>query len=359
MKFLFANLTLLFAVVWSPAVQSVPCAEEIVSVLKDNAYLSELKDPDFLNAGLIAKLDPEEFSERLRRIDRYASYASADSFEKMKNVQKVAPAGVGMDIIRDRNGNVRCIPYPGSPADLAGVVYGDVLLAVDDLVVDDFSVEEVAFLVRGRENSEVTLTIEDEDGRIVSITVERAQNAYSSVVRTMHNPAVIKIFRFGTKTAKLLKKELESFISEEGNENRRLFIDLRGNTGGLLEQAAQCAAMLLPGDSIIYRLNKKGSVTDIKTDGKQQIIKKRFAVLQDEFTASSAEMLITAVRGAAGSRTYGTRTTGKARVQDIFTLSDGSVIKFTTGELMYPGTGDTWQDAGLEPDIVKKQIKSR
>ena len=94
MKFLFANLTLLFAVVWSPAVQSVPCAEEIVSVLKDNAYLSELKDPDFLNAGLIAKLDPEEFSERLRRVDRYASYASADSFEKMKSVQKVAPAGV-------------------------------------------------------------------------------------------------------------------------------------------------------------------------------------------------------------------------------------------------------------------------
>ncbi len=359
MKSFFSGFAVLFAVLWIPSAGSVPCADEIVSILQEHAFVSGLKDPALFDADVIGKFDPEAFNEKLRGVDRYASYVPRTSFENFKKLQRSATAGVGMDIIRDRDGNVRCIPYPDSPADMAGIEYGDTLLAVDDLVVDDFGIEEIAFLIRGKKNSEVVLAVENSEGQVTTVAIEREENSYPPVVRTHKNPAVIKIFRFGTGTAKMLKKELEEFSSEDGHENRRLFLDLRGNTGGLLEQAALCAAMLLPKDAIIYRLNKGGDVTDVKTDGKNQIIKKSFAVLQDEFTASSAEMLISAVRASVKSHSYGTTSTGKARVQDTFVLSDGSVIKITTAELMFPDSEYTWQDAGLKPDIVKKQIRHK
>lgn len=330
---------------------AVPCADEIAALLAEHAYVRALADGSLVTRDDIDRANEDELNELLRQADRYASYVPAEVFSRIRDLKTAGPAGVGMDIVFDSQGRIRCIPYPDSPADIAGIEYGSVLLSVDGFGTDGLPIEDVAALIRGKKDSDVELTVEGPDGEIYVAVVTRSVQRYPDVALIPGNSVGIKIFRFGPNTAEHLKAVFRQFQEEYGETGRRFYLDLRGNTGGVLQQAAECAAMFLPPDSVLYRYATEQEVTNIKTDGSARLFDGRFLILQDAFTASSAEMMIVSLKAGADVSTFGSKSAGKSRVQEVFRLSDGGAIKITVGELRYPKQRGTWQDIGLEPDI--------
>lgn len=372
-----------------PAVASaVPCAGEIHDLMQKHAYLQELKDGRFTEAG-IASMDAEEFQTALQEADIYASYTTPDRVSRLVSLRKAGVAGVGMDIIRDREKQVRCLPNQGSPAAEAGIEHGNTLLAVDGFPVDSLTLDEIAQFVRGAPGTDVTLTVENTAGYVEEFVVTRAAGDYPDVTLTLGTPGtprimrpgprtsallnrvtgnrketgtsagsssrsspdVLRITRFGPKTAAQLAEVLAKLSREPQTEKRRLVLDLRGNTGGVLEQAALCTAMFLADDAVIYRYRSRAGIRDVLVPHGSQKLSRRFLIRQDEFTASSAEMMINALRHGADASSFGSRSGGKARVQNVFPLSDGSYLKFTVGELQYLDTEGSWQGTGLKPDV--------
>lgn len=361
---------------------AVPGSGEIHEIISTRSYGYPADVLERLSPENIDSMDEQELNTVLTSGDRYASYISAASFRKKLTAPSTGAAGVGMDIIRDREGRVRCIPFPRSPADEAGIYYGDILLAVDGYDITGSTLDETAARIRGVKDTAVTLTVLNSFGGTEDLEMSRDIRNYPEVVKTGKNPVIIKIFRFSPDTEKLLRREIvdlvaDSLIDDIGDTDepdktdnggavktagrekksgheKRVFIDLRGNTGGMLEQGALSAALMLPKDAVLYRIKDRRGIRDIrnKKDGVSTSLK--LIVMQDHLTASAAEMMTVALKNGTGARTYGELSAGKSRVQEVFRLKDGSYLKITVGELINPEDNTPWEGKGLEPDATTK-----
>ena len=128
-------------------------------------------------------------------------------------------------------------------------------------------------------------------------------------------------------------------------------IDLRGNQGGSLQAARQCAALFLDKGALLYSLRFREKADErVTNDEQQRFITSRILLLQDTHTASSAEMFIAALTGNGQAFSLGERTFGKGLVQRFFRLSDGSALLLTHAELLAP-SGAAFNGQGLEPDL--------
>ena len=343
---------------------AVPCASEIEELIIRESYGFDGRVLNKLDAINIAAMDAETLNRTLASGDRYAHYIPAATMKRVMNLGKKAAAGTGMDIIKDRSGRIRMIPFIGSPADTSGIEYGDVLLKVDGVDITSKSIDDIGYLIRGEEDTDVEITAKDSRGEEYTVPVTRKIKSYPDVMRTGSNPVVIRIFRFGNNTGEQLRAELAKLEQEQGSFNgtekraRRFFIDLRGNTGGVMEQGARSAELFLNAGKTVYRLKNNHGIQEVRAAKSGLAGNNRFVIMQDYLTASAAEMMIAALKAGTNVGTYGERTAGKARVQDVFRLSDGSFLKLTVGELLYPARdadNDTnWEGSGIAPDVEKR-----
>ncbi len=349
---------------WGQHSWAVPCAAEIADLISRESYGFDSMVLKKLDAINIEIMDADELNRTLSSGDRYAHYIPAATMKRVMNLGKKAAAGTGMDIIKDRSGRIRMIPFIGSPADTSGIEYGDVLLKVDGVDITSKSIDDIGYLIRGEEDTDVEITATDSRGEEYTVPVTRKVRRYPDVMITGSNPAVIRIFRFGSNTAEQLQAEIakleqeQDFFKGTEKKNRRFFIDLRGNTGGVMEQGARSAELFLNAGKTVYRLKNNHGINEVKAAKSGPAANNRFVIMQDYLTASAAEMMIAALKAGANVGAYGERTAGKARVQDVFRLSDGSFLKLTVGELLYPdhdAVNDTnWEDSGIAPDVEKR-----
>lgn len=281
----------------------------------------------------------------LRAFDRYAAYTSPREFTRMKQLEADHPAGVGMDIFEDRDKRVRCVPYPGSPAEIAGIRYRDMLESVDGQSVRGMALSDIAPGIRGTSGSTVLLAVRGEDGPPRVVVVERAAAEYPTVARTRISPPVLRIFRFARRTA----RDLDSCLDNLTDDEEGCVIDLRGNTGGNMEAGAACARLFLRKGETVLRLKRRASTKDFAAEENGKWADLPLSLVQDRFTASAAELFVAALKFARRARSHGTRSAGKACVQNLFTLSDGGVLKLTTEKLLYPGRDDDWEGLGIPP----------
>ena len=334
---------------------AVGSAEEIYSILKSEALMFSSEDLGAIKPRDIEIMDKKEINELLRERDMYARYIAPGDLKKVVEATAGKEAGIGMDIFEDQFGNIRCAPYPGSPSEAAGIFYPDILTKVDGTPVKGLEIQNIADLIRGDADTDVVIEV-NRDGKNVELMIPRTKQHYPDVMRIGDVPAVIKIFRFGNNTAALLEKEIrkveDDYRKKNLPEDKRFFIDLRGNTGGVLEQAAASASCFLPAGATVYSYVDRRGDFEYKNPEAGRYQGRPFIIMQDRFTASSAEMFIVSL--LSGSRgtvsTFGEQSYGKARVQKSFKLKNGGVLKISVGELMYSGFQGTWEGSGLKPD---------
>ncbi len=323
---------------------AAPPAREMEGLIRKwSFFVEEDWDAVPLQEALL-KGDSVGVTDCLHGFDPYASYTSARELAVMKSLAADHPAGVGMDIFEDRQKRVRCVPNPGSPAETAGIRYRDILEGVDGQSVRDMALSDIARIIRGTGGSSVVLAVHGESGLMRTVVVKRAAAHYPTVARTRISPAVLRIFRFARQTPQDLASCLEKLPEDEG-----CVIDLRGNTGGNMEAGVACAKLFLPEGETVLSLKSRQSVQNLTATDKGKWAELPLSLVQDQFTASAAELFIAALTSAGRARSHGSRSAGKACVQNLFTLSDGSVLKLTTEKLLYPGRDDDWEGVGIPP----------
>ncbi|MEI2609972.1 MAG: S41 family peptidase [Candidatus Promineifilaceae bacterium] len=262
--------------------------------------------------------------------------------------------GVGATISRLETGEVVLEPIPGNPAEEAGILSGDILLAVDGVAISaEMSVEDIANIVRGERGTEVTLTvIHPETTESVDITIVRDDILIPSVAYRLleedQTIGYIWLTRFSGESNSEIEVAMQTLQAQGAT---RLILDLRGNGGGLLDAAVAIADQFLEDGIIMHQESalegtKTYSATAGMVAGEMPVV-----VLIDGGTASASEILAGALQDRGRAILMGQQSFGKGSVQLVYDLSDGSSVHVTSARWFTPDRNEIDQH-GLTPDVV-------
>lgn len=260
--------------------------------------------------------------------------------------------GIGAEISRDDQDNVRLNPLPNNPAQKAGIQADDILIAVDGRQLSTESTQEIADLIKGEKGTTVTLTvIHPNETDPTDIDVTRDDILVPSVsyrlLRDAPTIGYIKISRMSGETA----GEVASAITDLQAQNAQQYIlDLRGNGGGLLNTAIEVADHFLADAVVFHQTSRAEGETSERTSTDTLLPSKPIAMLIDGGTASSAEIVAGALQDHNRATLIGETTFGKGSVQLVYDLSDTSSVHVTSARWLTPNRNEIDQN-GLTPDI--------
>lgn len=283
--------------------------------------------------------------------DPHSSYLGKEAYEEWMIDIGGHYAGVGMTII-DRDGTVEVVrPFPGTPAERAGLRPGDRIIRVDDREVSGLTADDVANLVRGEAGSRVRLTVErDADGSVQVLEFEmvRADIQIPAVEAAGLLPGGIGYIQLTSFNENAYDQMAAALDSLRRQGMRALILDLRHNGGGALDQAVKVSGLLVPRGLVVSVVGRDGRREEYRTEGPG--LGKPLVVLVDGYTASASEIVAGAVRDYGVGKLVGTRTFGKGSVQNLFPLADGSGVRVTVAKYYTP-SGTSIHKVGLAPDV--------
>lgn len=261
--------------------------------------------------------------------------------------------GIGAHLTRNEEGEVVLDPIPGNPAEAAGILAGDVLLAVDGQPIDDtMTVQEIAQMIRGEKGTTVTLTVRHPgaDGP-AEVEIERDDILIPSVSYRLLEEApatgYLQLTRFSGESSTEVGEAIVD-LRDQGAD--RLIVDVRQNGGGLLDAAIDVADHFLRGGPVLYQESKGEGEQVYEASDETLAANLPLVVLVDGGTASSAEILAGALQDRDRAMLIGSQTFGKGSVQLVYDLSDGSSVHVTSSRWYTPDRHQIDQ-RGLTPDI--------
>ena len=277
----------------------------------------------------------------------YTRFMSKKDFDDLATSITSKICGIGVNIYSN-SGKIEVFNViPSTPADLAQLKKGDVILSVDGKDINGKSVSDVAALVRGPENSIVELTILRENKTLIK-KIKRKEikikNVKSSVLDNHIGYIQIVSFMGGT-TANEFVEALENTKNTDS-----LIIDLRGNTGGLLDNAVFIANLFIPKGEIVEIIYRNGIKKSIDAKPEQQLLDKPLVVLVNEASASASEILSGALKDYNKAKIVGKKTFGKGLVQKVVPLPNKTGLNVTIARYLTPNGTDI-NKLGIKPDI--------
>jgi carboxyl-terminal processing protease len=282
--------------------------------------------------------------------DPYTVYMNKQEYESFMTHTTGLYEGVGLVVENGEDGLVTVVaPIEGTPSDRAGIKSADKIIKVDGTEVFGEQLEKAVSMMKGPEGTEVVLTIKREgleepfDVTIVREEI-RLQTVKSQVIED--RIGYIRISAFDQKTYEDFKNALSSLTD---NKIRGLVIDVRSNPGGLLDEVVNIADLLMGKGLIVYTEDRKGNRKEEVSNANSLGLP--LVLLVDGGSASASEILAGAIQDSGTGVLVGTKTFGKALVQTVYTLSDGSAIKVTAAQYYTP-KGKSIQGKGIEPDYT-------
>jgi len=285
-----------------------------------------------------------------QKLDRYSHYrrATPDAPPIPDGI-----VGIGARLIELAD-TYYIAPYPNSPAQNAGLQIGDRLTAIDGKSVEGLSRAALTRLIVGPEGTTVRITtprgeytVERKKVAPVDIHTEQSDTRATVVLYTFSAAAVRELTAF----LKTLPPDLE------------LLLDFRGNGGGEVELVPPFCSLILPLNTVIGKIQSfsEGESETLLTFRPPVYAPKRIIILQDGGTASSSEMVITAIRSCAAVKveTCGKKTFGKGVLLEEYPITTGlrgepgvaaGMLQCTTAHLSGPND-ETWDKVGIQPTI--------
>lgn len=263
--------------------------------------------------------------------------------------------GIGATIARDEaTGTITLTPIPGNPAEAAGILAGDVLIAVDGQpVTADQTVPEIVEMIKGETGTTVKLTLQ-RPGEPAPYDVEivRADILLPSVSYRLldEDPTIgyIQLTRFSGESGQEVGEALQSLIDQGA---QRFVLDLRQNGGGLRDAAVAVADHFLSSGPVLYLDSRDGGEKVYEASAETLVPDAPLVVLVDGGTASASEIVAGALQDRGRAKLIGSKTYGKGSVQLVFDLSDGSSVHVTSARWLTPNRNQIDQ-VGLQPDVA-------
>ena len=309
----------------------------------ESDYYKEVSEEDLINGSIKGLFEGLE--------DPYSQYYTADEFQTLKEQTSGSFVGIGVYIgVNKENNKITIIsPIEESPAAKAGIKSGDVVTKVNGNSVESKTVDEVIKEIKGKENTDVKLTVERENKEL-NFNITRQTIVTKSVSNKVmdNNIGYLRITSFDENTY----KEFEQNLSELKSKGiKGLVIDLRDNPGGLLDVCVDIADDLIGEGTIVYTKDNKGETQYYKSDKNK--VDLPIVVLINENSASASEILTAAIVDNKAGIAVGTTSYGKGLVQSVKEFNDGTGYKLTTAQYYTPN-GDYINKQGIKPDIVEK-----
>jgi carboxyl-terminal processing protease len=313
----------------------------------ENNYVDEVDRQALVYGALRGMVDT---------LDPHSVFMPPDVFRALKADTSGEFGGLGLELARKEEGLVVVAPVDDSPAARAGILPGDLVVAIDGEATRGMDVSRAVQRLRGRPGEKVRLTLLRQ-----GFTAPREFVLVRDVVRVPALEAAlhggyghVRIKNFHERTDAQLKKALERLRADNGGQGLKgVVLDLRNNPGGLLDQAVAVSDRFLPGGLTIVSTRGRSDRPATEQRSRERDTEPGYpmVVLVNGGSASASEIVAGALQDHRRAVVMGTQTFGKGSVQTLIELQDGSGLKLTVARYYTP-SGRSIQERGITPDHV-------
>ena len=277
----------------------------------------------------------------------YTRFMSKQDFEDLTTSITSKIYGIGVNIYSNAGKIEIFNVMPATPADFAQLKQGDIITAVNGKDINGMNVSDVAAIVRGPENSVVELTILRNNKKLTK-KIKRKEIKIKSVKSSIldNHIGYIQILSFMSGTTP--NEFLEALENTKNTDS--LILDLRGNTGGLLDNAVFIADMFINNGTIVDIIYRNGYKKSIKAQDEHLGMQKPVVVLVNGASASASEILSGALKDTHKATLVGRKTFGKGLVQKVVPLPNQTGVNVTIARYLTPNGTDI-NKLGIKPDI--------
>lgn len=312
-------------------------------------YVDDVDDEILFKAaikGMVSGLDP------------HSSFLTSDDFDELKIGTTGKFGGLGIEITTEDSFVKVITPIDDTPAEKAGIEAGDLIIKVDDKSLKDMDISEAVKLMRGEPGTNVQVTIlRKKISKPIVIDLVR-QIIVSKGIKTKifnDNIAYLRLSSFQSNSTNDLKSALYKLKKTTNKKLEAIILDLRNNPGGVLGSAVGITDLFLKKGKIVYTKGRTlGSKLEYNATAQDIADGLPLIVMINEGSASASEIVAGALQDHKRAKIIGTKSYGKASVQTIQELSDGSALKLTTARYYTPFGRDI-HTQGIEPDIEIKR----
>ena len=337
--------------------------EQMAKYVAERYIDDSLTEEEIMKQGLSKLLENNDpllvqlLKSMLESLDDYSEFYTPEEYKAFQDKLNQNFYGIGISMKMSDDGYVEIVGFlnEDSKAEKAGLKIGDKICKVDGENVTGWSISEVRNKIIGEENTSVRVSVlrDGEELEFITTRVAVHENSVNSA-ELKGNIGYIQITTFNSTTTDEFTDALD-WMREKNI--KKIILDLRNNGGGLVSSSVEIAQQIV----------KKGKIIDVKfRDTKYNVTYESkldkpefdFAVLVNEHTASASEILASAIQDSKGGTLIGTKTFGKAVIQNTYPLSNGSVFKLTTGQYV-TRNGKEINHIGLTPDVEVENITDR
>ncbi|MEK4384820.1 S41 family peptidase [Solibacillus sp. FSL W7-1464] len=312
--------------------------DEAKQIIKEN-YVGNI------NGDINRATSIEQLAEML---DPYSDYFTPEEFDEFLNGVDLTTVGIGVVIEKVESGIQISELIDGGNAKNAGLKVGDIITKIDGKPVAGLTIDQASSLIKGAENTTVSLTISREDGTISTKKLTRKAFSLPNVETKLlyGNTGYISLNSFSNDTASLVSKA----IRDLKNKGAKSFIfDLQNNGGGYVTAAEQLIGMF-PKATYAYKLKEASGTSIVRSIKQSTTFPGNTKMLVNRYSASSSEMTAAALADQKAVTLYGETTYGKGSMQAFYELEDGSFLKLTVGHFYGPH-GTKINEVGVKPHV--------
>lgn len=317
---------------------------EVIDTIEDNFY-KKVDEETLDDASLKGIVDSLE--------DPFSHYLTPKEASQFNESVSGEFEGVGMNVEEDRRGLKVLRVFEGSPAEKAGIKRGDFILSVDGRSIAGVNSDVATSRIKGEAGTTVELSVltpGDDRPRDVEVERERIEVPVATgriVERDGKKLGVVELLSFSSGAHGILRREVRELL-DKGAEG--IVLDLRGNGGGLLNEAQLVSSIFIEDGRIVSTRGRSRPERVLEAEGDAIGEDVPVVVLVDGGSASASEIVTGALRDRGRATIVGTRTFGKGLVQELKPLSNGGVLDITVANYYLPG-GKTISGAGIKPEV--------
>lgn len=320
---------------------------DVFKTVKQN-YVGETNTRDLIYGAL---------NGMLRSLDPFSAFFTPDQYKEFQQETEGEFGGVGIEIGMEKGRPIVISPIEGTPAFRAGIRSGDVILEINGEDTSNMSLMDVVKRIRGKPGTKVNLTIMRKGlDRPIKVELERAIIKIESVKWIkVEDVGYIRLSQFTDGVGREVEKAIKSLTSQGV---KGIILDLRNDPGGLLSEAINVSELFLKeGKLIVYTKSKKGETNRYFSRRKPVLPENMpLVVLINRGSASASEIVAGALQDHKRAVLVGEKSFGKASVQNIIPLEDGSAIKLTIA-YYYTPLGRLIDKKGIQPDVEVKMTE--
>jgi carboxyl-terminal processing protease len=285
--------------------------------------------------------------------DPYTRFMDPKQYESLTSQTSGEVSGIGIRMeLNQKTKNLTVVEaIDNSPALKAGVKSGDEIVAIDGKLTKSMKVEDASKLIRGKAGTPITLKLARQgkttfDLKLTRATIEVPTVRYTLKQEGSRKIGYIRLREFSAHASDQMRRAIRDLNAQNVNG---YVLDLRGNPGGLLQASIEIARMWMDDGAIVKTIDRVGSSDESKAN-RTALTKQPLAVLVDGNSASASEILTGALKDNKRAVVVGSQTFGKALVQSVHELADGSGVAITIAHYYTPAGTDI-NHKGISPDI--------